>query len=282
VAFHLAAGRQSCPKNIPLVARDGGIIPQSAGKSNSITVERKMEMLQYPLGLLTLLAVSILIYFGVGHRVLDRLRLSDRAALGVIAAIIVGSFIDIPVTSRLNINLGGVIPIILAVYVLAGAGKAYEWIRAVVAAGVTAAILLLVSRVLGAEPEQMFIDPIYIYPLVAGTVAYIAGRSRRGAFFAAVMGVFALDVGHFIWLLRTGNPGVVNLGGGGAFDALVLSGILAVLLAEGVGEILQRVQGGPEVEGRPEELVKNLREPQPEPVRKPVPEQDAERNEDGA
>lgn len=63
-------------------------------------------MLQYPLGLLTLLAVSILIYFGVGHRVLDRLRLTDRAALGVIAAIIVGSFIDIPVTSRLTINLG--------------------------------------------------------------------------------------------------------------------------------------------------------------------------------
>ena len=245
-------------------------------------MERKMNMLQYPLGLLTLLAVSILIYFGVGHRVLDRLRLTDRAALGVIAAIIVGSFIDIPVTSRLTINLGGVIPIILAIYVLVGAGKAYEWIRAIVAAGVTAGLLFLVGRVLGAEQEQMFIDPIYIYPLVAGTVGYIAGRSRRGAFFAAVMGVFALDVGHFIWLMRTGSPGVVNLGGGGAFDALVLSGILAVLLAEGVGEILERVQGGPEVEGRPEELVKNLREPQPEPARKPVPEQDAERNEDGA
>lgn len=239
-----------------------------------------MIVLQYPLGLLTLLAVSILIYFGVGHRVLDRLRLSDKAALGVIAAIIVGSFIDIPVTSRLTINLGGVIPIILAIYVLVGAGKAYEWIRAIVAAGVTAAALFLVSRVLGAEPEQIFIDPIYIYPLVAGIAGYIAGRSRRGAFFAAVMGVFSLDIGHFIWLIRTGNPGVVNLGGGGAFDALVLSGILAVLLAEAVGEILERVQGGPAVEGRPDELVKNLREPQPEAARKPIPENDAERNED--
>ena len=95
---------------------------------------------------------------------MDRLRLTDRAALGVIAAIIVGSFIDIPVTSRLTINLGGVIPIILAIYVLVGAGKAYEWIRAIDAAGVTAGLLFLVGRVLGAEPEQMFIDPIYIYP----------------------------------------------------------------------------------------------------------------------
>jgi uncharacterized membrane protein len=176
------------------------------------------------------------------------------------------------VSSRLTINLGGVIPIILAIYVLAGAGKTYEWVRAIIAAGVTAAALFLVARVLGAEPEQIFIDPIYIYPLVAGTAGYIAGRSRRGAFFAAVMGVFALDIGHFIWLIRTGTAGMVNLGGGGAFDALVLSGILAVLLAEGVGEILEQVQGGPRVEGRPEELTKNLREPEPEPARKPAPE----------
>jgi len=231
-----------------------------------------MNLLQYPLGMIVLLVVSILIYFGIGHRVLDRLRLSDRAALGVIAAIIIGSFIDIPVTGRLTINLGGVIPIVLAIYVLAGAGRTYEWIRAIVAAGVTAAALFLAGRVLGAEPEQIFIDPIYIYPLVAGIAGYIAGRSRRGSFFAAVMGVFALDIGHYIWLLRTGTPGTVNLGGGGAFDALVLSGILAVLLAEGVGEILERVQGGPRVEGRPDDLVKNLREPEPEPARKPVPE----------
>ncbi|MGE5397483.1 MAG: hypothetical protein ACM3MK_08125, partial [Chitinophagales bacterium] len=158
-------------------------------------------MARFPLGMLTLLVVSILIYFGIGHRVLDRMRLSDKAALGVIAAIIVGSFIDVPITSRLTINLGGVIPVILAIYVLAGAGKAYEWIRAILAAVVTAFLLFFAGRVLGADPEEMFIDPIYVYPIVAGIVGYIAGRSRRGAFFAAVMGVFSLDVGHFIWLL---------------------------------------------------------------------------------
>lgn len=229
-------------------------------------------MARFPLGMLALLVVSILIYFGVGHRVLDRLRLSDRAALGVIAAIVIGSFIDIPITNRLTINLGGVIPIILAFYVLAGAGKAYEWIRAILAAAATTAVLFFLGRVMGADPEELFIDPIYIYPLVAGFIGYLAGRSRRGAFFAAVMGVFALDIGHYIWLARTGSPGVVNLGGAGAFDVLVLSGILAVLLAEGVGELLERLQGGPEVEGRPPELIKNLREPQP--ARKPLKEGD--------
>jgi uncharacterized membrane protein len=52
--------------------------------------------------MIALIVVSILIYFGVAHRVLDRMRLSDKSALAVIAAIIIGSFIDIPVTARLN------------------------------------------------------------------------------------------------------------------------------------------------------------------------------------
>ncbi len=224
-------------------------------------------MANFPFGLIALVVVSILIYFGLAHRVLDRLRMTDRAALGVIAAIIVGSFIDIPVSSRITINLGGIIAVGLAVYILLGAGTNFEKIRAFIAAAVTALTLFLAARFLGAEPEQIFIDPIYIYPLVAGIVGYLAGRSRRGAFFAAVIGVLALDVGQYIYLIRSGVRGTVNVGGAGAFDSLILAGILAVLLAELVGETLERIQGGPKTEGRPEELIKNLREP--EPARKP-------------
>jgi hypothetical protein len=132
---------------------------------------------------------------------------------------------------------------------------------------------------LGAEPEQIFIDPIYIYPLVAGIVGYLAGRSRRGAFFAAVMGVLALDIGQLYYLITTGVRGSVAIGGAGAFDSLVLAGILALLLAEVIGETLERVQGGPQTEGRPEELIRNLREPVPEPARKPVSD-DGERGEE--
>lgn len=220
-------------------------------------------MANFPFGLIALVAVSILIYFGTAHRVLDRLRLSDKAALAVIAAIIVGSFVDIPFSARVSVNLGGIIAVGLAVYVLLGAGTNYEKIRAVVAAAVTGLILFLAARFLGAEPEEIFIDPIYIYPLAAGIVGYIAGRSRRGAFFAAVIGVLALDVSQYVYLVRSGVRGTVNIGGAGAFDSLILAGILAVLLAEVIGESVERVQGGPETEGRPEELLKNLREPEP-------------------
>jgi uncharacterized membrane protein len=222
-------------------------------------------MRNFPIGLITLVVVSILVYFGVAHRVLDKMRMNDRSALAVIAAIIIGSFIDIPIGSRVTVNLGGSIAVILAIYVWLGAGTGFEKIRSLIAAAVVGLALFLAGRYLGAEPEAIFIDPIYIYPLVAGIVGYLAGRSRRGAFFAAVIGVLSLDVTQYIYLTRTGLPGTVHIGGAGAFDSLILAGILAVLLAELIGESLERMQGGPRTEGRPEELVKNLREPEPAP-----------------
>ncbi|NLO20860.1 MAG: DUF1614 domain-containing protein [Syntrophomonadaceae bacterium] len=227
-------------------------------------------MTNFPLGLITLVVVSILIYFGAAHRVLDKLRLSDRAALAIILAIIAGSFVDIPISPRITLNLGGLVAVGLAIYVLAGAGTFYEKIRAIIAAAVTALALFIAARYLGAEPEAIFIDPIYIYPLVAGLVGYLAGRSRRGAFFAAVMAVLTLDIGQYFYLANTGLRGTVHVGGAGAFDSLILAGILAVLLAEVVGETLERLQGGPKSEGRPEELIQHLREP--EPARKPLAE----------
>jgi len=220
-------------------------------------------MRNFPIGLISLVVVSILVYFGVAHRVLDKLRLNDKSALAVIVAIIIGSFIDIPLGSKVTINAGGVIAVILAVYVWLGAGTTFEKVRSLIAAVVVGLALYLAGRYLGAEPEAIFIDPIYIYPLIAGVVGYLAGRSRRGAFFAAVMGVLSLDVTQYVYLSRTGLPGTVHVGGAGAFDSLILAGILAVLLAELIGESLERMQGGPETEGRPPELIENLREPAP-------------------
>ena len=159
-------------------------------------------MTNFPLGLITLVVVSILIYFGVAHRVLDKLRLSDRAALAIILAIIAGSFVDIPISSRITINLGGLVAVGLAIYVLAGAGTLYEKIRAIVAAAVTALALFIAARYLGAEPESIFIDPIYIYPLVAGIVAY--HRRSPGSIFAAVIAVLSLDIAQYYYLVNTG------------------------------------------------------------------------------
>lgn len=231
----------------------------------------------YPIGMIILIVLSILIFFGLTHRVLDRLRLTDRAALVIIGLLIVGSFITIPLTNTrpaVSVNLGGaVVPIGLAIYLLVKAGTSKEWIRALVASVITVAVIGLGNRFLfSGDPwhtGQDFLDPLYIYPIIAAIVAYTIGRSRRSAFIAATLGMLSLDIFHYIELLNTGIPGRVAIGGAGVFDAIIIAGVGAVLLAEIIGEGRERLQGGPESEGKPKELLSNLDKAMPQASLKP-------------
>lgn len=231
-------------------------------------------MERFPVGVLLLLVVSILVYLGLAQRALDRMRLTDRGALVVIAAIILGSFINIPLPFapfNTSVNVGGaLVPVGLAVYLLSKAGTRTEWGRALAAAAVTSAVVYVVGSLINAgstvEPAGRYavLDAIYLYPLAGGVVAYLAGRSRRAAFVAATLGVLLVDIYHYFWLIANGAPSnyTVSIGGAGAFDTIVLAGIIAVLLAEVIGETRERIAGGPSVEGRPPELVRGLQKPE--------------------
>jgi uncharacterized membrane protein len=199
------------------------------------------------------------------------MKLSDKGAMAVIAGLIIGSFITIPVVGGrfpVSINLGGaLIPLGLAIYLIATAGTAWEKTRSVIGALVTAlAIYAAGTLLMRGLPEPAgrfgFIDALWLFPLVAGIVGYLAGRSRRGAFISATLGVIFFDIGHYIWLATSGAPGGrVDIGGAGAFDAVAISGVLAVLLAEAVGEIRERMAGGPTLEGKDPTLAAALKKP---------------------
>lgn len=239
----------------------------------------------YPLGMILLIVVTILIYFGLAHRVLDRLRINDRTALLLLGAIIVGSFINIPLTDgppEVTINVGGaLIPLGLAVYLLIKAGTSKEWIRALIATGLTVLVITLVNRYLFADDPWRsrldFIDPLLVYPITASLVAYLAGRSRRSAFIAATLGILSLDIINYVQLVSGNIPGRVAIGGGGAFDAVVIAGIGAVILAEIIGESRERLQGGPTEEGKPPELLQSLDRAIPQASRKPLEKEPEER-----
>ena len=196
-------------------------------------------------GMILLTVVAVLIFFGVAQRVLDKMYLSDRAALVLIALMFFGTLIPNLTFGNVQVNIGGaVIPLGICVYLLVKADTWQERLRALLGAVVTGAIVYLLSMLLPNEPEQISIDPLYLYGIVGGLVAYILGRSRRGAFICGVLGVVLADVTTAIVNWSQGRAQMLVLGGAGVFDALVFSGVLGVVLCELVGEILERITRG--------------------------------------
>ncbi|NMA61069.1 MAG: DUF1614 domain-containing protein [Firmicutes bacterium] len=205
-----------------------------------------------PAGTTLLLVVAALIYFGAGQRVLDRLRLTDTQTLIFIALMIGGSFITIPLRTgktSVSLNLGGaLVPLILVGYLLVTADENREKIRAVVASIVTAGVIYGVSQLTDFDPSSkwLLVDPLWLFSIVAGIVGYLAGRSRRASFIAGVLGIFLVDVVHFIQAFTTNLPTRIVLGGAGVFDGMILAGLIALGLAEFVGETRERIEGGGE------------------------------------
>lgn len=202
-----------------------------------------------------LLVVAVLIYLGAGHRVLDRMRLTDRAALGIILLMAAGSLVNlrvVPPPRELVLNLGGgLVPLGVSVYLLATADQAAERSRGVVAALLAGGAVYLLGRVLPPEEQTMWIDPGYVFGPVAGLIAYLAGRSRRAAFSAAATGTILADLGHWAEGFSRPYPTRTWVGGAGAFDAVVIAAFLAVGLAELAGELRERVTSrAPEREQR--------------------------------
>ena len=199
------------------------------------------------IGMILLTVVAVLVFFGVTQRVLDKLHLSDRAALLLIALMFFGTLIPNIVLGNVSVSPGGaLIPLGVCVYLLIRAGTAKERIRSLIGAVVTGGIIYALSALMPNEPERIIIDPMYLYGLVGGVVAYILGRSRRGAFICGVLGVMLADIAVAVVNWTSGVNQTLVLGGAGVFDAIIISGILGVALSELIGEIIERFARGTE------------------------------------
>lgn len=193
------------------------------------------------LGSFLLSGAAILLLLGVGQRVLDKMHLSDRAALVIIALMFIGGLLPDIDFGLVRINVGGaVIPLGVCVYLLMRAEND-ERVRAVMGVVVTSGVLYLLGRIMPDEPEKILIDPVYLCGIVGGLAGYVFGRSRRGAFISGVGGVLLADVINAVVVWSAGIDQTLRLGGAGIFDTAVISGLSAVLLAELMGEAIERV-----------------------------------------
>lgn len=195
------------------------------------------------IGMILLIALALLILFGALQRVLDRMALTDRQALLCVAAIFIGGLLPDFSLGIVQINIGGaIVPIIICVYLLLHAGTTKERIRAVVSAALTAAAVYVLTLIIPSDPVSMpFLDPMILYGIAAGLIAWLLGRSRRSAFVAGVSGVIIADLISAMTLWARGISQTLYLGGAGALDAVVLSGVIAVLMCELTGEIVERM-----------------------------------------
>lgn len=208
------------------------------------------------IGMILLIVVAILILLGVGQRVLDRLRLNDKLALLCIALIIGLGFVpDIRLSETFAFNLGGaVVPLALCIYLFIRADTAWEKWRSIVASIVTGAAIFAIGFLAPDEPENITVDPILLYGLAAGAIAYIFGRSRRCAFIAGVIGMMLSNVANAVYVWSKGVAQDFILGGAGAMDGIVVAGLVGVLLGEFLGEIIERMKRGTQ---RPTRIFQN-------------------------
>ena len=195
---------------------------------------------------------------------LAKLGLSPTAAFITVIAILFGSTINLPVKHyprdeeilvdpfimfgfgrmlppqrrvrryvTLAVNVGGcVIPCVLALYEMSlifGYGTKAVLIVAVV----TAVNIIVCYRAARPIPNVGLAIPALIPPLVAASLslALIPDFAPPVAFIAGVLGpLIGADLLHLKAVLRTA-PAIASIGGAGTFDGIVLSGLIAALLA---------------------------------------------------
>lgn len=192
-------------------------------------------------GTMLLTISAILVYCGLLQRVLDRMYLTDRQALLIIGAMIVGTFLPDITLGVLHLNIGGaIIPLGICVYLFFKADETNERLYAVFGSILTAAGVYALSVLLPAEAEKLWIDPMWLYGVCGGVLAWLLGRSRRNAFICGVAGVIIADFVTGIVTLAKGYELQIYLGGAGIADAAVISGVLGVLLCELLGETIER------------------------------------------
>jgi uncharacterized membrane protein len=199
-----------------------------------------------PIGVILLVALELIIYFGFAEQMIKRMGLNKTALLIFFALMILGSYIDIPISSNplITINLGGaIIPIALAFYILSKADRK-EVFRTVIATILAGGAIFALTQFYQFEEGHTLIDTNYLFPIISGVIAYLVGRSRKEAFVAGTLGFLIYDLIHVIRITLGGVPGEADIGGAGAFDSIVIGGLLAVLLSELVGESRERLFRG--------------------------------------
>ncbi len=209
--------------------------------------------LGFPL-LIVLSILMVLVFLNVINISYSELGVSQNVAVTLLVATLIGSTINIPISSRkveyvgdqsflsryfyyhasprvttqtIAINVGGaVIPTGFSIYLMPHAAP----VATLIATLVVIIVARLFSRVV---PGQGITMPGFITPLVSAGLALLLAPSHPApvAFISGTLGtLIGADLLHWPEYKDFG-PTMVSIGGAGVFDGVFLSGILAVALS---------------------------------------------------
>ncbi|MGB8278303.1 MAG: DUF1614 domain-containing protein [Methylovirgula sp.] len=207
---------------------------------------------------LIFLVLVALIEVGILRYAFMRIGIGPRAAILLLLATLIGSYINIPVAELpprdvlsgqtftyfgmhytmpmvvewpgtiVAVNVGGaLIPFCLSIYLLA---KNNLWGRGIMAIACVAVVCHLLARPIHGVGIA---EPIFAPPLAAAIIAMVISRDYAAplAYVGGSMGtLIGADLLNLDKVQGLGAP-VVSIGGAGTFDGIFLTGILAVLLA---------------------------------------------------
>ena len=217
-----------------------------------------IEPLLFGLFAIALVALAILIPLGALRYAYERIGLSPGAALLVLVATLLGSYVNVPLFqfperhveaaravryfgmrfmtpqvvdwpgTIVAANVGGaIIPTLLSVYLLM---RGRFWAEALIA---TAIVALVCHALAMPTPGVGIAMPIFAPPLITAVVAMtVSWRDAAPlAYVAGCMGtLIGADISN-LGVIPSLGASIASIGGAGTFDAVFLTGILAVLLA---------------------------------------------------
>ncbi len=204
------------------------------------------------------LVLVALIEVGILRYAFMRIGIGPRAAMLLLLACLIGSYINIPIAELparqvlsgatiasfgmrytvpmvvewpgtiVAINVGGaLIPLCLSIYLLT---RNNIWGRGIIAIACLAVVCHLLAYPV---PGVGIAEPIFAPPLAAAIIAMVISRDYAaplayvGGSLGTMVGADLLNLGK---IQELGAP-VASIGGAGTFDGIFLTGILAVLLA---------------------------------------------------
>lgn len=197
------------------------------------------------IGLIIVSVLILLVMFGAGQRVLDKMRMSDTTAIILMVAIAIGLAIPPISIGFFTFSIGGfLIPFGICVYMMVRCGWTWDLVRAVAGTFIVAGVIIGLQFLMPAEtPESIVIENVLLYGATAGVIAYIMGRSRRNAFICSVLGLSVSALITFLINLSLGVESTLALGVAGAFDTMIVSTLIAVGLCELIGTTVEGFVG---------------------------------------